>query len=61
MPCSTWFLLLCTSTVAMIVTYTNGFLLSHTGFGVLDGGWAEKRQSGSCVLIMKDLITGKVG
>ncbi len=45
----------------MIVTYANGCLLSHTGFGVLDGGWAEKRQSGSCVLIMKDLITGKVG
>jgi hypothetical protein len=30
------------------------------GFGVLDGRWAEKRQSGSCVLIMKDLMTGKV-
>jgi hypothetical protein len=40
----------------LIATYANGCLLSHTGFGVLDGGWAEKRQSGSCVLIMKDLI-----
>jgi len=39
----------------------HSFLLSRTGFGVLDGGWAEKRQSGSCVLIMKDLITSKVG
>jgi len=42
-PCGTWFPLLCTSAMAMIATYTNGWLLAHTGFA------GQKRDSQAVV------------